>query len=491
VVVLLPMVVIFEDILKCQYHARHCFPTCSFSRCLLLSFDRDSCLCPICGSPGELRAVIYSRLSAGRCSSSLFYIPQNIQRLYAKNGKFAYHYTGDFSFALSLATHHGCKSILATGYDSEKTVYEKYPKAKQNIDRLIASGHPPPKSLKRKREDDDEDDANGGSSEPVDGKGPENDPNPHDEREDVGNDSQDMKSNGNDTAPRPPMNSQGPKVLFSVDAKKLGAGVVGGGKEIRNGFPRAGNSKLDKTRRPLPSQESSAPSAGKRGGEGAGMVSGGPWDIICFNFPHVGGLSTDVNRQVRSNQELLVSFFKTCVPLLSIPDPNADKQPEDGFLSSSEDDDEYEYGEDEDEDENGNREDQKKNKNKHTLRTEPGQILVTIFEGEPYTLWNIRDLARHAGLRVVQSFKFPWSNYPGYAHARTLGDIEAKKGGGRGGWKGDERDARTFIFEAKDVEVDSGVAAGGSSAKKGSGKAAGKGKGKRKREDDGGDSSDG
>ena len=39
------------------------------------------------------------------------------------------------------------------------------------------------------------------------------------------------------------------------------------------------------------------------------------------------------------------------------------------------------------------------------LATE-GAIIVTIFEGEPYDLWNIRDLARHIGLKVGKSFKF-------------------------------------------------------------------------------------
>ena len=40
-------------------------------------------------------------------------------------------------------------------------------------------------------------------------------------------------------------------------------------------------------------------------------VSG--WDTIAFMFPHVGGLSTHINRQVRSNQALLVDFFKSCL----------------------------------------------------------------------------------------------------------------------------------------------------------------------------------
>ena len=70
---------------------------------------------------------------------------------------------------------------------------------------------------------------------------------------------------------------------------------------------------------------------------------------------------------------------------------------------------------------------------------------MTIFDGEPYQLWNVRDLARHVGLKVERSFRFQASAYPGYQHARTLGNIE----GGRG-WKGVDRPARTYIFESKD-----------------------------------------
>ena len=49
------------------------------------------------------------------------------------------------------------------------------------------------------------------------------------------------------------------------------------------------------------------------------------------------------------------------------------------------------------------------------------------------------------GLKVERSFKFQASAYPGYQHARTLGNIE----GGRG-WKGVDRPARTYVFEVKD-----------------------------------------
>lgn len=113
---------------------------------------------------------------------------------------------------------------------------------------------------------------------------------------------------------------------------------------------------------------------------------------IFFNFPHVGGKSKDVNRQVRFNQELLVKFFTSAKPLL---EPS-------------------------------------------------GTIVGTLFEGEPYTLWNIRDLARHSGLEVQTSFKFQPAAYPGYSHSRTLGNIE-----GGGGWKGESRDSRSYVFQKK------------------------------------------
>jgi 25S rRNA (uracil2634-N3)-methyltransferase len=163
-----------------------------------------------------------------------------------------------------------------------------------------------------------------------------------------------------------------------------------------------------------------------------------PFTKIVFNFPHVGGISTDVNRQVRYNQELLVGFFKAAKPLLSSLS-RAAKLPQ--SLSYASDDD-------------GEELDELVVRDRGAVN---GQILVTLFEGEPYTLWNVRDLARHSGLKVVESFKFPWSAYPGYQHARTVGDITSGKdrseeGKRRGAWRGEERDARCYVLEDKDAE---------------------------------------
>lgn len=79
-----------------------------------------------------------------------------------------------------------------------------------------------------------------------------------------------------------------------------------------------------------------------------------------------------------------------------------------------------------------------------------GTIIVTLFEAEPYTLWNIRDLGRHSGLQVERSFRFQASAYPGYHHARTLGAVKNKQGEIGGGWKGEDRAARSYVFVRKD-----------------------------------------
>lgn len=43
---------------------------------------------------------------------------------------------------------------------------------------------------------------------------------------------------------------------------------------------------------------------------------------------------------------------------------------------------------------------------------------------------------------------FQTSAYPGYKHARTLGNVE----GAGGAWKGEERKARTYVFELTEEE---------------------------------------
>ncbi|PKY05370.1 hypothetical protein P168DRAFT_309706 [Aspergillus campestris IBT 28561] len=304
---------------------------------------------------------------------------------------------GDFSFARALVTQHRCKNVLATCYDDKETLYSKYPQAEQNVNDVLTA------FAKTK-------DSSGANAEE--------------------NDDQPEKQNQQN------QRRHGPDVLFSVDARKLGASA-GGGKDVRGGYHR---------------KEPRLPAwvEAKRGAPSNAGGGGGPWDLICFNFPHVGGISTDVNRQVRANQELLVAFFKACVPLLSLPPVvHSEGVDDDEWEMSESESDLEESDEDDDQSQTGAKDITARTERK--LRTDPGQILVTMFEREPYTLWNVKDLARHAGLRVVTSFKFPWASYEEYAHARTIGEIEGKNGG-RGGWRGEDRDARMYVFEVKQDE---------------------------------------
>ena len=152
----------------------------------------------------------------------------------------------------------------------------------------------------------------------------------------------------------------------------------------------------------------------------------GTWDAIIFMFPHTGGLTKDVDRQIRVNQELVLGFFTQA---------------------------------------------------KKLMEPMKGVVIVTTFAGKPYEEWDIRSLAKSLGLRVRRSGVFEWKMFPGYKHARTLGNVvpgrrrvRGKGGGGTGGegggggagggggmqragWRGEDRPARMWVFEVDDGKV--------------------------------------
>ena len=162
------------------------------------------------------------------------------------------------------------------------------------------------------------------------------------------------------------------------------------------------------------------------------------YDYIIFQFPHVGGRSTDMQRQVRANQELLSGFLGAAKGLLRAPAAYA-----------------------------GNCSTQVREQQGKGEEHQQGKIIVTLFDGLPYSLWNIRDLARHAGLMVVRSERFDgkWWAERGYRHARTFGDVRGKGGDGRGGTgveeehSGDDDDWSGFS-DAEGSGEDDGLGAG-------------------------------
>lgn len=270
---------------------------------------------------------------------------------------------GDLSFATSLIKHHGCTNVTATVLEKdEEELLAKYPHAEANI--ALIRGEPLKVEKDKKGQEGEEISEDKKDSDEEQNQGDDQAEEQSQDQEDEPNDDaysdDDFDSDDEDRKPSHPRNN---KLLFNIDATK-----------------------------PPP------------------FLTRTPHTHIIFNFPHTGGKSTDINRQVRHNQSLLVSFFQRALPCLS---PG-------------------------------------------------GSIIVTLFEGEPYTLWNIRDLGRHAGLAVERSFRFQSAAYPGYHHARTLGVVRNRKGEVGGGWRGEERQARSYVFRRK-----GDVSEGGKKRKKG------------------------
>ncbi|KAM0255760.1 hypothetical protein ACHAQJ_005430 [Trichoderma viride] len=248
---------------------------------------------------------------------------------------------GDLSFAASIIEHHGCTNVTATVLEKDYAeLLAKYPAVETNI--AVVNRRPdaeaPPKSPSRGAGSD------AGEDDQSDVEAAE------DDDDDANYDSEGSQSEKK----RKPVVVNN-KLVYNVDVTKPPSSIA-----------RTSH------------------------------------DRIIFNFPHVGGKSTDVNRQVRYNQELLVSFFQRAVSSPAAP------------LAPG------------------------------------GSIIVTLFESEPYTLWNIRDLARHAGIQLERSFRFQANVYPGYHHARTFGVVRNKKGEQGTGWKGEDRPARSYVFMRKE-----------------------------------------
>ncbi|KAG8996718.1 hypothetical protein FRB94_011551 [Tulasnella sp. JGI-2019a] len=291
---------------------------------------------------------------------------------------------GNFSFALSLLTHHlpantrlAAQNLTATSFDTEPEIHRKYPQdAATNVEALRKAGV---------------------------------------------------------------------NVLCSVDATKLAAN-----KDIK-----------------LLLKETN-------GGENG-------WNKVVFNFPHAGAGITDQDRNIATNQKLLLGFLKSVAPLLSkgvVPRQLRPKK--------------RKRGEDEDSDNDNEPDRIKSRKSRHIVvedndgwegleidqdaigemdapaRPAParqGVVLVTLRDTEPYTSWDLPRLAKRPppnpenpqpSYVQLRSYRFYPEAYPGYEHRRTIGyvkdDKEAKFGvGGTGGicrtWefvlKADEDEAAT------------------------------------------------
>lgn len=147
------------------------------------------------------------------------------------------------------------------------------------------------------------------------------------------------------------------------------------------------------------------------------LKAAGPFDIILFNFPHTGAGIKDQDRNVIAHQKLLVAFFQSCLHSVSVPRKVLQNSGGKKYCHVM----------------------------KPTLLSNSGKIVVSLFDGLPYSLWDIKGLARKCGLSTVASHKFEWSSFPGYKHRLTGGQGDTTQ-------QYDKRGARFYVFEKTDRE---------------------------------------
>ncbi|KAH9837335.1 uncharacterized protein C8Q71DRAFT_796689 [Rhodofomes roseus] len=165
-------------------------------------------------------------------------------------------------------------------------------------------------------------------------------------------------------------------------------------------------------------------------------LKGTKWDKIVWNFPHAGRGITDQDRNIRSNQILIVCFLRSAAPFLATGPVPTIMQPRKRKADPDEEEDDAPENAEE-----GDASD---------LAVSPrGSILITLRNVPPYTQWDVPRLAKKPPPpassstqpvpRFVQlrSFVFHRALWKGYEHRMTKG--ERAHGEGKTGEGGEDR----------------------------------------------------
>ncbi|KAG7452103.1 uncharacterized protein BT62DRAFT_999865 [Guyanagaster necrorhizus] len=163
------------------------------------------------------------------------------------------------------------------------------------------------------------------------------------------------------------------------------------------------------------------------------LLRGRRWNRICWNFPHAGKSITDQDRNILSNQVLIINFLRAAAsllktgPILSVTGSKKRKRANDEKEEEAEETDEE----------------------KSAKTGARGTILITLRNVPPYTLWDIPRLAKHPppptsgstqpnpAYIVQRSFVFHRNVWKGYEHRMTKG--ERAYGTGKTGEGGEDR----------------------------------------------------
>ncbi|KAF8633593.1 hypothetical protein AX15_001386 [Amanita polypyramis BW_CC] len=167
-------------------------------------------------------------------------------------------------------------------------------------------------------------------------------------------------------------------------------------------------------------------------------LKGRRWDKVVWNFPHAGKGIPDQDRNILSNQLLILAFLRSAANVLATgPVPMVHKSKK--KKNDDDDDDEEEGGGGE---ENDDMQQDKKDEDdvfpfslpQFTSEMTRGTILITLRNATPYTLWDVPRLAKKPPLPTtasappnpkfiqLRSFTFIRSAWPAYEHRMTKGD---------------------------------------------------------------------
>ncbi|WVN90876.1 uncharacterized protein L203_106119 [Cryptococcus depauperatus CBS 7841] len=185
------------------------------------------------------------------------------------------------------------------------------------------------------------------------------------------------------------------------------------------------------------------------------LAKGRRWSKVIFNFPHVGAGITDQDRNILTNQHMLLRFFRSVEPFLttgpshiSLPKivskrekkgkqklkktQSSDNEDALSGVSDSEHESEtQDYPAIEDEPSSISASSFKQRDFEPPHRA--GTILITLLTCPPYTLWCLPQLAARPPptcpgtnlpqprYTLLRSFEFMPQAYKGYAHRRTIG----------------------------------------------------------------------
>ncbi|KAG6855860.1 hypothetical protein H0H87_009977 [Tephrocybe sp. NHM501043] len=182
------------------------------------------------------------------------------------------------------------------------------------------------------------------------------------------------------------------------------------------------------------------------------------WDRVVWNFPHAGKGINDQDRNILSNQVLILGFLRSVSKVLSlgpIPSFTTPKKRK----SSEDDDDEEELVEEPMLVETEEGEHFEFIVPENIVKTR-GTVLITLRNVVPYTLWDVPRLAKkpppttgstpsNPRYTLLRSFGFNRSVYKGYEHRMTKGTRAHGTG-----TTGDGGEDRSWEFCLQDANLD-------------------------------------